>query len=150
MAVYFSPPPHSPALTGPSPVPLSLSKNHRWSHRVFTVACHPEEPYFVTGDSQGKIIVWRGLLSAAAPEAVTTVLHWHAHAVNTLCFNSDGTYLLSGGQEAVLTMWQMLTGAKRFLPRLGAPLSRPFSAKVGASLTLSRGYLCQRLSYSIV
>ena len=95
----------------------------RWSHRLYTVTCHPEEPYFVTGDSQGKIIIWRGVLSAKTPEPVTTVLHWHAHAVKTLCFNSDGTYLLSGGEEAVLTLWQMLTGKRRFLPRLGAPLA---------------------------
>ena len=29
-------------------------------------------------------------------------LHWHAAAVNSLAFSTDGTYLLSGGREAVL------------------------------------------------
>lgn len=29
-------------------------------------------------------------------------LHWHAGPVNSLAFSPDGTYLLSGGREAVL------------------------------------------------
>ena len=29
-------------------------------------------------------------------------LHWHAGPVNSLVFSPDGTYLLSGGREAVL------------------------------------------------
>ena len=31
-----------------------------------------------------------------------TTVHWHAHPVGALCFSTDGTLLLSGGQEAVL------------------------------------------------
>lgn len=36
---------------------------------------------------------------AAVP---VTTLHWHAHPVGTLCFSSNGTLILSGGEEAVL------------------------------------------------
>jgi len=26
-------------------------------------------------------------------------MHWHSHAVKALCMSSDGTQLLSGGEE---------------------------------------------------
>lgn len=49
-------------------------------------------------------------------------LHWHAHAVGDLSFSTDGTYLLSGGEEAVLVLWQLPKETKHFRPRLGAPI----------------------------
>ena len=55
-------------------------------------------------------------------EVQKTSLHWHAHAVTCMAFTKDGNYLLSGGEEAVLVMWQIGTSSKTFLPRLGAPL----------------------------
>jgi NET1-associated nuclear protein 1 (U3 small nucleolar RNA-associated protein 17) len=48
--------------------------------------------------------------------------HWHASAVGTLVFSEDGAYVLSGGEEAVLVLWQVETGVKQFLPRMGAPI----------------------------
>ena len=71
-----------------------------------------------TGDSRGKIILWRGV-GEEASKLVLSTLHWHAHGVADLVFNSDGSYLVSGGEEAVLVIWQLQTGVKRFLPRLG-------------------------------
>ncbi|KAK9841067.1 hypothetical protein WJX84_000312 [Apatococcus fuscideae] len=35
----------------------------------------------------------------------------------------DGIYLLSGGSEAVLVIWQLETGKRNYLPRLGGPLT---------------------------
>lgn len=75
-------------------------------------------------------------------EVVVTTLHWHAHAVGDLCFTTDGTvmcasthymllfpvstgtYLLSGGVESVLVLWQLKTSHKQFRPRLGSPITR--------------------------
>eukprot|EP00897_Mesotaenium_endlicherianum_P009189 jgi/Mesen1/8299/ME000451S07507 len=54
-------------------------------------------------------------------EACTTY-HWHAHGVRVLAYSEDGVYLLSGGQEQVLVMWQLETGARQYLPRLGGAL----------------------------
>ncbi|KAJ7546518.1 hypothetical protein O6H91_08G042600 [Diphasiastrum complanatum] len=51
-----------------------------------------------------------------------TTYHWHAHAIRSLTFTADGTHLLSGGMEAVLVIWQLDSGKREFLPRLGAPL----------------------------
>ncbi|GAB2222155.1 hypothetical protein Drorol1_Dr00013357 [Drosera rotundifolia] len=48
--------------------------------------------------------------------------HWHSSEVNLLYFSSDGAYLYSGGNEGVLVMWQLDTGKKKFLPRIGSPL----------------------------
>lgn len=62
------------------------------------------------------------LQRSTASVALTTV-HWHAHPVGTLCFSSDGTLLLSGGEEAVLVVWQLDSGHKTFLPRLGGGLT---------------------------
>ena len=54
------------------------------------------------------------------PPAAT--VHWHAHAVGALTFSIDGAYLLSGGQEAVLVIWDVNSGRRAYLPRLGGPL----------------------------
>lgn len=55
------------------------------------------------------------------PPAAT--VHWHAHAVGALAFSLDGKYLLSGGQEAVLVIWDVGSGRRAYLPRLGGPLT---------------------------
>ena len=39
--------------------------------------------------------------------------------VTSLAYTSEGSYLLSGGTEAVLVIWHVETREPRFLPRLG-------------------------------
>ncbi|GFS45286.1 transducin/WD40 repeat-like superfamily protein [Actinidia rufa] len=51
-----------------------------------------------------------------------TTWHWHSSEVKLLLFSSDGAYLYSGGKEGVLVIWQLDTGKKKFLPRIGSPL----------------------------
>ncbi|GAA5871425.1 hypothetical protein JCM8547_002662 [Rhodosporidiobolus lusitaniae] len=99
-----------------------------------TLAFHPTENFFATGNTKGQIRLWYNVLGAGAggvEEAVDTVatnapstslLHWHAHAVSSLAFTPNGAYLLSGGQEAVLVLWQLHTGYQEYVPRLGAPI----------------------------
>ncbi|KAG1668638.1 hypothetical protein FOA52_002492 [Chlamydomonas sp. UWO 241] len=64
--------------------------------------------------------------SSAASDAAASLrpatLHWHASAVGCLSYSPDGTYLLSGGREGVLVLWQVENGSQNFLPRLGGPL----------------------------
>ncbi|CAG8503216.1 7091_t:CDS:10 [Acaulospora colombiana] len=55
-------------------------------------------------------------------DPVTSTVHWHAHKVNHITFTNDGSYLLSGGEEAVLVIWQVETGYTTFLPRLGSEI----------------------------
>jgi WD40 repeat protein len=76
------------------------------------------------GDVSGRITLIRciGADTCRKPyeKCVSTTLHWHAHGVNTLVFNHDGDYLYSGGEEGVLVSWQLRSGSRSFLPRLGA------------------------------
>jgi NET1-associated nuclear protein 1 (U3 small nucleolar RNA-associated protein 17) len=99
------------------------------------LAFHPTEEYFATGDDKGHIRLWYCLHEtiaataatvAAKPQvekrAPTSTLHWHAHAVSALTFTLNGAYLLSGGEESVLVMWQIHSGKREFVPRVGAPI----------------------------
>ncbi|TFK36968.1 WD40 repeat-like protein [Crucibulum laeve] len=94
------------------------------------LAFHPLEEYFATGDRKGNVRLWYCLNDDLAIHArgvekrtQTTSLHWHAHAVSSVAFTANGAYLLSGGEEAVLVIWQLHTGKKEFVPRIGAPIS---------------------------
>ncbi|KAI0375205.1 WD40 repeat-like protein [Pilatotrama ljubarskyi] len=97
--------------------------------RLTCLAFHPSEEYFATGDATGCIRLWYCLNESIAVKtagvektAQTTTLHWHAHAVSSLAFTPNGAYLLSGGEEAVLVIWQLHTGKKEFVPRVGSPI----------------------------
>lgn len=97
--------------------------------RLTCLAFHPSEEYFATGDATGCIRLWYCLNESVAVKtpgvektAQTTTLHWHAHAVSSLAFTPNGAYLLSGGEEAVLVIWQLHTGKKEFVPRVGSPI----------------------------
>ena len=93
------------------------------------LAFHPSDEYFATGDDKGHIRLWYCLNDQVSKHAIgaekktqTTTLHWHAHAVSSIAFTPNGAYLLSGGEEAVLVIWQLHTGRKEFIPRVGAPI----------------------------
>ena len=108
----------------------------RYTHEsaLATLTLHPELKCIATGDRAGEIVLWYDCIATdsaemdvdgeASPqhEPVKERMHWHSHAVRSLCFTDDGAYLLSGGEEAVLVMWQLDSGKKDFIPRLGAPL----------------------------
>ena len=70
-----------------------------------------EKENLILGDERGCISILHGRKRVR--------LHWHANPVGALACTNDGSYLLSGGQESTLVMWQLQTGFKQFLPRLG-------------------------------
>jgi NET1-associated nuclear protein 1 (U3 small nucleolar RNA-associated protein 17) len=86
---------------------------------ITSVDIHPIENYIAAGDSLGKITFWY-FLNKTKP--LTSTVHWHANRVNCLRFTQDGVYLLSGGHEGVLVIWQLETRAKNFLPHLGSEI----------------------------
>ncbi|KAJ7446497.1 WD40 repeat-like protein [Mycena galericulata] len=106
--------------------------------RLTCLAFHPSEDYFATGDEKGFIRLWYCLNepSPAKPavgvekKPQTTALHWHAHAVSSIAFTPNGAYLLSGGEESVLVIWQLHTGKREFLPRIGSPIKTISVSKV--------------------
>ncbi|KAK2646120.1 hypothetical protein Ddye_021315 [Dipteronia dyeriana] len=115
--------------------------------RMTVHAFHPIQRIVAAGDSTGRILIWRGFgdKTFASGEGLVggkimsndedkpgvrdnddvdscTTWHWHSSEVNVLFFSSDGAYLYSGGKEGVLVVWQLNTGRKKFLPRIGSPL----------------------------
>jgi hypothetical protein len=44
-------------------------------------------------------------------------------SVVSMSLSGDGRYLYSGGEEGVLVVWQLATGFKDFVPRLGAAIT---------------------------
>jgi NET1-associated nuclear protein 1 (U3 small nucleolar RNA-associated protein 17) len=91
------------------------------------------------GDATGRILLWRGvhaaLLARASGQEVDDMdqpaaeqlraratVHWHAEPVCCMAFSPDDAYLLSGGHEGVLVIWDLSSGRRTYLPRLGTCL----------------------------
>jgi len=125
------------------------------AHLLSTLALHPEEPQVTTGDSAGRLYSWylpmelsllpptpprtsssppssSYLEPIPAPPARCSQVHWHSHAAWATAYTPDASFLLSGGEENTLVLWQLGKasaggGAPRkekqlmnFLPRLGS------------------------------
>ncbi|KAL8868203.1 MAG: hypothetical protein Q9174_005141, partial [Haloplaca sp. 1 TL-2023] len=59
--------------------------------------------------------------------------HWHRNAVLSVKWSRDGNYILSGGFETVLLIWQLESGSDSMLPHLGAPLEGIVVSPSGSS-----------------
>mmetsp|Transcript_18880 Transcript_18880/g.75853 ORF Transcript_18880/g.75853 Transcript_18880/m.75853 type:complete len:586 (-) Transcript_18880:991-2748(-) len=66
-------------------------------------------------------------------------MHWHASSVLSLAYTNEGNILLSGGSEAVLVMWELSTGRRRFLPRVGGAILSISPRPSGTSYALTCG-----------
>lgn len=81
------------------------------------------------GTSEGQIHLYADILSVFNNQThhnlpAPRILHWHREAVNAVKFSQDGNYLISGGSETVLVLWQLETGRKQFLPHLTSEIGR--------------------------
>lgn len=96
---------------------------HTSVNPINVVACHPEEEMLATGDTSGKILLWRNIFEK---HAVKAELHWHHMIVLSLEFSQSGTILYSGGVECVLVKWQIKEKSvtKGFLPRLSGDVKQ--------------------------
>ncbi|KAF3939151.1 hypothetical protein ABW19_dt0205841 [Dactylella cylindrospora] len=76
------------------------------------------------GDNTGQIFIYHDILNPFGPTAAQNVvkskLHWHRTGVGSIKYSKDGTYLISGGKETVLVLWQLTTSHQQHLPNLGA------------------------------
>nr|KYP57483.1 WD repeat-containing protein 75 [Cajanus cajan] len=134
-----------PKVDSDSAVSKKITLHH--SKTITVLALHPMERIVAAGDVTGRILIWRGfgaqkfmhsggLVNGRSTndeedkpgvrenddaESCST-WHWHPSGVRLLSFSSDGAYLYSGGKEGVLVLWQLDTGKKNFLPRIGSPL----------------------------
>ena len=109
--------------------------------KAFTcVAVSQDGTKLAAGDISGRILIWHDIKDAISArmangtskdddnepwtytEPPAATVHWHAHAVGCIEFSGDGRYLISGGQEAVLVLWDIFSGTRGYLPRLGGPI----------------------------
>ena len=129
---------------------MALRMHH--TKAITCVAVSPDGSRIAAGDVTGRILIWHDLKQAFEAmlskdltaknkgtgdlgefqdeegfvehdEPPAASVHWHAHAVGCLSFSADGRYLLSGGDEAVLVLWDVQTSGRAYLPRLGGPLT---------------------------
>ncbi|KAI1914252.1 NET1-associated nuclear protein 1 [Ophidiomyces ophidiicola] len=94
------------------------------------------------GDEDGAILIYHDfittLLNCEKEEELDTGLvsrrlHWHRDTVKTVKWSKDGNYIISGGLETVLVLWQLDAGRQQFLPHLTSPICNLVVSPSGAS-----------------
>ncbi|EAQ93465.1 hypothetical protein CHGG_01700 [Chaetomium globosum CBS 148.51] len=94
------------------------------------------------GCARGGIYVYHDLLSKLPGEGSGSSkagviqpkkYHWHRRAVHSVKWSQDGNYLISGGCETVLVLWQVDTGRLDFLPHLSATIENIVVSPRGSS-----------------
>lgn len=96
------------------------------------------------GNTQGQIHLYEDIASVFAQKGQATlpsprILHWHRDAVSAAKFSQDGNYLISGGKETVLVLWQLETGRKQFLPHLTSEIERIVVSPEGDKYAVQMG-----------
>lgn len=91
-------------------------QSYKQKYIITKIAILSSKPILSFGDARGSIFIWHEFTRG---DITLTCVHWHSHAVSALGFTVDGSYLLSGGEEGVLVVWQLETLTKQFRPRLG-------------------------------
>ncbi|KAI9764862.1 MAG: hypothetical protein M1840_008008 [Geoglossum simile] len=101
----------------------------------------------VVGDIKGVIFIHSDLLNRLIPDneadkstrlehlvrGVSRRRHWHREAVHSVKWSLDGNYILSGGSETVLVLWQLDTDKQQFLPHLSATVESIVVSPKGSS-----------------
>lgn len=97
------------------------ARKHYVGHdvEINCVDFHPVEYCFATGDSLGRIIIWRNIFDKYP---LKEIFHWHALGVKDIVFSTYGNHIFSGGEENVLLKWSVSTRKKQFLPRLSSTI----------------------------
>lgn len=76
---------------------------------------------------------------SSTEEIIARKLHWHRTEVNTVKWSRDRNYLISGGNETVLVIWQLGTNQKQFLPHLSTAILGLTVSAAGSSYALRLG-----------
>ncbi|KAI9369449.1 WD40-repeat-containing domain protein [Aspergillus egyptiacus] len=82
------------------------------------------------GGADGSILIYHdalaflgvGVDSEEDKKPAPRRLHWHRDPVRAVRWSKDGNYVISGGHESVMVLWQLDTGRKQFLPHLSSPI----------------------------
>ncbi|KAI1378796.1 sporulation protein [Hypoxylon crocopeplum] len=62
--------------------------------------------------------------------------HWHRRAVHAIKWSRDGHYIISGGSESTLVLWQLDTQKMDFLPHLSATIENIVVSQRGSAYVL--------------
>ncbi|PNP58584.1 hypothetical protein THARTR1_01600 [Trichoderma harzianum] len=112
---------------------LNKSKGRRDSENVVDV---------IVGGARGAIYLYHDALSRSqslgksnsSKEGIQAQkFHWHRKAVHAVKWSRDGNYMISGGSENVLVLWQMDTAKKDFLPHLSGSVENIVVSTSGSS-----------------
>ncbi|KIY02324.1 uncharacterized protein Z520_02462 [Fonsecaea multimorphosa CBS 102226] len=76
---------------------------------------------------------------ASTEDIVGRKLHWHRTAVNTVKWSRDRNYVVSGGNETVLVIWQLDSNQRQYLPHLSTPILNLSVSTAGSSYALRLG-----------
>ncbi|KAK0731423.1 hypothetical protein B0H67DRAFT_597313 [Lasiosphaeris hirsuta] len=99
----------------------------------------------VVGGARGAIYLYSDLVSklpadGSSPWKSGSIQprksHWHRKAVHSVKWSADGNYLISGGYEAVLVLWQLDTNKLDFLPHLSATIENIVVSPRGSSYAI--------------
>ncbi|KAK5083332.1 NET1-associated nuclear protein 1 [Exophiala xenobiotica] len=90
------------------------------------------------GLRSGEIYLYNDLLNNAntGNDLHIRRLHWHRAAPRTVKFSPDSNYLISGGDETVLVIWQLDTNQKQVLPHLTTPILNATISHQGSAYAL--------------
>ncbi|RDA83641.1 hypothetical protein CP532_4667 [Ophiocordyceps camponoti-leonardi (nom. inval.)] len=98
---------------------------------------HSKAVDIIVGGARGCIYVYRDVVSraqSAAEEGISVnKLHWHRKAVHSAKWSRDGNYIISGGSEHTLVLWQVDTSKKNFLPHLSGTVENIVVSEGGSS-----------------
>ncbi|KAG4301300.1 hypothetical protein PCK1_002610 [Pneumocystis canis] len=78
--------------------------------------------HVAVGDYEGKLLIYYNILKLEEP--IVRIFHWHPQPFSAINWTLEESYILTGGKEGVLVFWQIATGNKQFLPRLGSPIKK--------------------------
>lgn len=94
-----------------SPVPTKTKKGKTTDRPMVNIA---------VGLGTGEIHLYTNVLNKRSDsnDLNPQRLHWHRAAPRTVKFSPDSNYLVSGGDETVLVMWQLDTNQRQVLPHL--------------------------------
>ncbi|GIJ91589.1 hypothetical protein Asppvi_010557 [Aspergillus pseudoviridinutans] len=105
----------------------------------------------VLGESGGSILVYPDFLALFPTGGIDSDdnkgpaprrLHWHRGPVNAVRWSKDGNYIISGGDESVMVLWQLDTGRKQFLPHLSSPICNLVVSTTGKAYILKLADNC--------
>lgn len=96
----------------------------------------------VTGGARGAMFIYNDILNklinlrgpkSKKEEVQARKVHWHRRAVHSVKWSNDGNYMISGGSENSLVLWQTDTAKLNLLPHLPGSIENITVSPSGSS-----------------